>query len=365
MKDVRPLVRIQHGSHLYGTSTPTSDLDYKSVHLPSGRGILLGKPEEVIDTTIKLSAGPKNAAGDVDDQSYSLAKWLKMLYSGDTVGTEILFAPPDMIVEMDPLWPEVQERAKGLLNKQVKGFVSYCQRQAAKYGVKGSRMAACKDVVDLLAAKMDELGTSAKLFEIEGDLTLFCSVHEFSEIVPIKQQSGDDLPHLEVVDRKIPFTNTVKQAHDIYAKVYDNYGERARAAMDNKGIDWKAMSHAVRVAGQALELLRNGTITFPRVEAPLLLQIKKGEVPFNDVGAMLEALVDDLDAASAESSLPRKPDYMLVDRLVLDYYGPQVSDEAKLREGMSRIANLGSCAHGKTPQHKLFQQAIDIAMPFV
>lgn len=328
MKDVRHLVRIQHGSHLYGTSTPASDLDYKGIHLPSGRGILLGKPEEVIDRTVKVSDTIKNQAGDVDEQSYSLAKWLKMLYSGDTVGTELLFCPDEMIVEMDPLWPEVRDSAKGLLNKQVKGFVSYCQRQAAKYGVKGSRMAACKDIVDLLAAKMDELGNSAKLSEIVEDLRLFCSTHEFSDLVPITQQSGEALLHLEVVDRKIPFTNTVKQAHDIYAKVYDNYGDRARAAMDNKGIDWKAMSHAVRVAGQALELLRTGHITFPRFDAPLLLQIKRGELPFDTVGAMLESLVEDLDTASAESSLPGKPDFKLVDRLILDYYLPQVTGSA-------------------------------------
>jgi hypothetical protein len=324
MKNVRTLVRIQHGSHLYGTSTPASDLDYKSIHLPPGRGILLGKPEDVIDRKVKLSDTVKNQAGDIDDQSYSLAKWLKMLYSGDTVGTEILFCPPEFIVEMDPLWPEVQQRAKGLLNKQVKGFVSYCQRQAAKYGVKGSRMASCKAIIDLLDTKIKTHGLGAKLAEIGAELNQFCSDHEFAEMVPIKQQSGDDLYHLEVVDRKIPVTNTLKAARDIYAKVFDNYGERARAAMDNKGIDWKAMSHAVRVAGQALELLRNGTITFPRVEAPLLLQIKKGELPFETVGALLEDLVDEMEEASAGSSLPRKPDFDLVDRLILDYYLPQV-----------------------------------------
>lgn len=29
---------------------------------------------------------------------------------------------------------------------------------------------------------------------------------------------------------------------------------------------------------------------------------------------------------------------------------------------LNQIANLGSCAHGKTPAYKLFQQAIDLAM---
>lgn len=325
MKPVRPLVRIQHGSHLYGTSTPASDLDYKSVHLPSGRGILLGKPEDVIDRKVKLSDTIKNQAGDIDDQSYALAKWLKMLYSGDTVGTEILFCPPAMIVDADPLWPVIQEQAKGLLNKQVKGFVSYCQRQAAKYGVKGSRMGAVEAIVALLDEKIKTHGLGAKLAEIGADLNEFCRTHEFSEMVPIMQQSGDNLYHLEVVDRKIPVTNTIKAARDIYAKVYDNYGERARAAKDNKGIDWKAMSHAVRVAGQALELLGTGHITFPRWNADLLLAIKKGELPFDEVGAMLEGMVDELDAAAASSSLPGKSNFVLVDQMIIEHYLPQVT----------------------------------------
>ena len=35
------IVRIQFGSHLYGTNTPLSDLDYKSVHIPSCSDIVM------------------------------------------------------------------------------------------------------------------------------------------------------------------------------------------------------------------------------------------------------------------------------------------------------------------------------------
>lgn len=33
------IVRVKFGSHLYGTNTPTSDLDFKSVHIPPARDI--------------------------------------------------------------------------------------------------------------------------------------------------------------------------------------------------------------------------------------------------------------------------------------------------------------------------------------
>lgn len=38
---MRKIVTIQFGSHLYGTSTPASDLDIKSVYVPNARSIAL------------------------------------------------------------------------------------------------------------------------------------------------------------------------------------------------------------------------------------------------------------------------------------------------------------------------------------
>lgn len=325
LQDAKTLIRIRHGSHLYGTSTPASDEDYKSVHIPSGHDILMGRQDRVIDRKIKLSAGPKNEVGDVDDQSFPLHKFLHMLTSGDTVATEIVFAPNNMIMEQHPEWALIRLALPQLLNKQCKGFVGYCQRQAAKYGIKGSRMAACKGIVELLEGIVTALGRHVKLVELDDQLRTFCNSHEFSEITEVEQASGAMLRHLDVVDRKVPYTNTVGAALDIYAKVYANYGHRTRAAMANEGVDWKAVSHAVRVARQAAELLRFGHITFPRPDAEELLEIKLGKIDYNDVAPMLEQLVEDVDRASAESTLPGKTNHNLVDGLILAHYHMQMS----------------------------------------
>lgn len=328
MKDIRPIVRVQHGSHLYGTNTATSDLDYKGVHLPSGRAIILQRAENVIDRKTKRDCTVKNSADDTDDQSYSLQKFFGMVAVGDTVATEILFAPPPMIEDADPDWPAIQGIGKSLLNRQCKGFVGYCRRQAAKYGIKGSRMAACEDIVALLQREMTEHGTTAKLEVAADNLVIFCATHEFSGIEIITSQAGTDVPHLNVVDRKVPYTATLKVAHEIYAKVYDNYGARARAAKNNEGIDWKAVSHAVRVARQAIELLTTGNITFPRPDAPQLLEIKRGLLPYGGVAEELETLVEQVEIVAATSALPEKSDHRLIDRTVLDYYSAQSDSDS-------------------------------------
>ncbi len=324
-KPVKLLVRIRHGSHLYGTSTPASDQDYKSVHLPSGDAIILCRPEDHIDRTVKISTSVKNTKDDVDDTSYSLQKWLDMLAKGDTVGTEILFADEANIVEMAPEWPLIRDAAWNVLNRQCKGFVGYCRQQANKYGIKGSRMATAKALVSMLQHLLGVYGTTARLGDVERHLRPFCETHEFADIVNIPSQAGTDVLHLDALGRKAPFTSTIKSAHDIYAKVYENYGERARAAMTNQGIDWKAISHAVRVARQATELLTTGHITFPRPDALELLSIKLGERPFAEVGALLEDLVEQVENAASESALPEETDRRYVDCIVRHHYLGQVT----------------------------------------
>ena len=51
---VNELLRTVYGSHLYGTSTPSSDFDYKVVYLPPLEDVLLGKEKKL--KTKELSA---------------------------------------------------------------------------------------------------------------------------------------------------------------------------------------------------------------------------------------------------------------------------------------------------------------------
>lgn len=319
----KQIIRIQHGSHLYGTNTPSSDLDYKGVFLPAGRDILLGR----VPGTIDKSTGDdltKNSKDDIDDQSYALQKFFEMLVKGDTTATEILFAPPEATVLITPEWEYVRSQATGFINRECRGFVGYCRQQANKYGIKGSRMAAARDIVTLLEAEIALRGPRSKLVESNEALEVFCACHEFAELVPIISH-GQPIRHLEVVNRKMPYTTTLKAAHEVYAKIYENYGERARMAMTNEGVDWKAMSHAVRVARQAKELLETGHITFPRPDAAELLAIKLGERPFAEVGELLEGLVEEVEQAALVSPLPEKSDEAAIDRVVLSLYEKQVN----------------------------------------
>lgn len=328
MRPVIQLVRVKHGSNLYGTSTTTSDLDFKGVHLPSGEAIVLQRAENVINSgiTSKAEGTLKNDADAIDSDSYSVQKFYEMLMKGDTVATEILFAPRFAIVEQHPLWGLVQATGKALLNRQCKGFVGYCVRQAAKYGIKGSRMNAVRGVLDFIATHKLGLTSTAKMSSIEAKLHEWSEGREHVMWENIPNPNGSDNWHLNVCDRKISMNVHISEAERIWGAVWDNYGERARQAMANEGIDWKAVSHAVRVAQQAIELLQTGHITFPRPSAANLLAIKQGQIPYAEVSERLELLVEMVNRESIASHLPEKSDHKLADRSVRDLYLRQVTE---------------------------------------
>jgi len=128
------------------------------------------------------------------------------------------------------------------------------------------------------------------------------------------------MPHLHVCGRKIPFGANVKFAKDVYSKILAAYGTRAHKAHLDGGKDWKALSHAVRVNHEALELLTTGKITFPRPERELLVKIKTKQIEFDVVSEMIEKGLADLTIAKETSTLREEPNLDWVNDFVYNIY---------------------------------------------
>lgn len=125
MYDAFTLVRMPYGSTLYGTRLPTSDTDYKALHMPRGRDILLQRANAITDngTKDKSVRNVKNTAADTDDESFPLHKYFKMLADGDMMAVEMLFAPEDILLTSTPEWRELLARRDELINRQCAGFL--------------------------------------------------------------------------------------------------------------------------------------------------------------------------------------------------------------------------------------------------
>ena len=322
------LMRVRFGSHLYGTSTPASDIDYKTVVLPSAREILLQRITASTDNRRPKAHGEKNQPGDVDEEAFALNRYLSLLAEGQTVALDMLFAPRwAMPFDPHPLWNRILENRHRLVSRQAASFVGYCRTQANKYGIKGSRVHAAREVVEWFDREIENRGHLARLGDAADSLSARLALGDLShtEIVMIEQPGqGRSVPHLECCNRKAPFFASMKDARAIYARILDEYGARARLAEKNEGVDWKALSHAVRVGREALEFLRTAWITFPLSYAPHILAIKQGHVDYAQVADEIESLLEQVEQAQMTSTLPDAPDSQFIDDLVCEAYGDAV-----------------------------------------
>ena len=332
------VVEMYFGSKIYGTQTPSSDEDFKSVHIPDGRSIVLGRASQVITDNTKRDTTTKNDTSDVDRESYSLQKFMTLAAEGQTVAMDMLFCPDNMIIFKTQLWEEIQANRHRLITSKVGSFVGYMRTQSAKYGIKGSRVAAVRAIVELFEELLIGFPSHTKVGIFDHMLEDFVAKTDFSHIVDIEQNLQGVpkmIKHLEVCDKKVPFTNTIKEAHAVFKRIFDNYGKRALMAEKNEGIDWKAIGHAVRIGRECIELLETGNITFPRPEAEHLLNVRLGRLDYYKVAEEIEELFLAAEAASAKSTLRPNPDRKWIDNFVYEIYTSEI-----IRDFSERVLNV-------------------------
>jgi hypothetical protein len=322
------IVRMQFGSHVYGTNVPTSDLDFKAVHLPGARDILLQRVRPAVSVSTKADGTQKNTAGDTDFESFALQKYMALLLEGQTVALNMLFTPDRWLLERTPLWDEIQSNRRLWLHRGVTAFAGYCRQQANKYGIKGSRVAASRAAVVTLEHLIRKHGHLTKLRDVwdEIEALVGTGIEHVGIVTEASPRLGGSVRMLEVCNRKAQEHVTLKEAHKIYKHLFDEYGQRALQAERSEGVDWKAMMHALRVSREAEELLLHQTIAYPRPEAELLLRVRKGELPYQEVAELLEAGLTRLDECQRLSTLPAEPDRAAAEDLVLAAYQRQIGD---------------------------------------
>jgi len=322
---MRPIITILTGSHLYGTAMAESDHDYKVVYIPSDRAILLGDHADREE-----SAKARNAIGEslaelnngekIDVEFLSLDKFVKLLCQGQTNAMDMLFAPESFYVGSPSAeWYAFIANREKFLSRNCKSFVGYCRSQVSKYVVKQGRYEAVRKAVNYLTKiEGTHLSDATHLKDFVAAMPM-CSIVEIHNHV-----TGSTVEHLDVCETRVPLTATVKEAVRVYQLKLDNYGERVKKNAATSDKDWKSMYHAVRVAKEAIELLEEGSLTFPRPEADLLLNIRCGEISFELVQEMIEEGLKLVEEAVEQSSLPEKPDTEFAESLVENYYRSEV-----------------------------------------
>lgn len=305
------------GSTLYGTSiTGKSDLDIKGLFLPAKETMLLGNNQKSITFSTGKSDS-KNTESDVDIQLWSLQYFLKtLLPQGDTGGLDLLFSVSnkDCIIYKSDLSDIIFRNYSQFVNcKNQNAYIGYCIGQAKKYGIKGSKLGIIKQIKEYLDNECRYNENDRLITCIEDIIAKFYHPQYCFTV-----DKNDDIG-LVLCERMHMGKITMKEFYGRLVRHYDQYGERAKLAMENKGIDWKALSHAVRCLYQVQELIETGKIQFPLKYANELIKIKQGQYTWEYLEKLISTNLE-LVNLKLENVKQKNYNYNFVDAIILGTY---------------------------------------------
>lgn len=307
---MKTIVKMIAGSHLYGTNTESSDTDYKGIYLPKIEDCILGRVRKTLNESTGDS-GSKNTKDDVDDEMYSIQHFIKLATAGETVAIDMLHTPDNLLTEWTSIWTDIKNNRSKFYSKNMKAFVGYARSQAKRYSVKGDRLKLAEDCLEIISCKKESTRLGDSFFALANIKGTSFSKDNFSKMF------------IDINGRKFGEDVTIKYAKDKIQMIIDDYGHRAQKAKEAGGIDWKAISHAMRVVLEVKEILTTGDLHFPLAQAEYLKRIKRGG--FDKVGlefilAFLDEAIEQVEELISKSDLPDTVDTEYWDNFIVGLY---------------------------------------------
>ena len=325
------------GSHLYGTTTQHSDVDYKGVFLPSRKSLLLMEGDNIINLNSNGDQ-EKNGSGDRDIQLWSLHYFLQgLLARGEIESVDLLFSVnnPDGVAYSDGSMERLHAQRHRLFDPaECSSYTGYCRTQARKYGMKGSRVDVLQNVLQVvnnhleylqnLDIQRDHALSHERLRDIREDILKHCEDDIYC--FPTRANNESALCICDKIHMlSIPLGEFLRR---IQAE-WNKYGKRAMQARENGRIDWKSLSHAYRAVLQMKELLSCWDIRFPLSDPDgYMLAIKRGELPWQETESLIAEGLKEVYALQEKSGRMGEHDEDFVKDFILDRYA------AKTRHGL-------------------------------
>ncbi|MEM9390806.1 MAG: nucleotidyltransferase domain-containing protein [Bacteroidota bacterium] len=324
------------GSHAYGLATPESDVDMKGVFiLPEDEYLGLNYVEQV-----------SNETNDI--VYYELGRFVELLSKSNPNILELLYTPEDAIRKIHPVFERI--RAMNLLSKQCKdSFGGYAMTQVRK--AKGLNKKILnpvekdrKGILDFCfvayqqgAMPVAEFLQLHHLDQAKCGLSKIPHMHEmyglyygelsFKGIVKKENANEVSLSSVPKGIEPLAIMSFNKSSYSKYCKDYKEYWEwvekrndtRYQNTLDHgKNYDAKNMMHTIRLLTLCEEIGKSGVLNVRREDRDYLLSIKRGEFQYNDLVELAEAKIDSIDEAYEKSSLPDKPDFNALNKVLVE-----------------------------------------------
>jgi hypothetical protein len=300
------MIYLAHsGSRLHGTSTPSSDTDVKGIYVPSLDSTIAQDYPGVV--SINTNEEGKNSKEDIDIELFSVKEFIYLLGRGELNMIELLFSMKSEFKLFETEASKIfLENYEGFLVNKTLAFTGFAMKQASKYSVKGDRVEELEKVISVLENLSDKMTKkelkSKKLKEFRDIFR-----EEFSSFRYVKEEEREEGSYLIILNRLHNYENTIGHTLKLLNGVLSNYGARAQKAK-GIGIDYKAVSHAIRALEEAIELLKTKNIDFPLRNSEYLRSVKMGELSIEETSVKTEELYMELESVSSENDFPLQLD---------------------------------------------------------
>jgi len=299
------LFEMKVGSHLYGTSTPESDVDFCGVFVaPKEFYLGLSKVEEVDLSIVSKRENGRNDKDAVDRKFYELRKFVSLAMMNNPNITEMLFVNPEHAIFMNDMGRHLIENRhlfpyKGCFDR----FMGYAVSQKKKMVVKRDNMLDIIDAIEFL----DTVQEPSRVYVVELS-------HEIQHHNVRFKNTGT---HFNIGDMSIQKNDTVKQALRKLNDRREKFSSRFDDYVSKTGYDTKFASHLIRLLIEGKELLETGELLFPLKEAQMILDIKNGKYTIEEIMEMSNWFENEMRYIMEKSDLPEKPNKNKIEKMLI------------------------------------------------
>lgn len=318
------------GSRAYNLHTPQSDTDIRGVFvLPKSEFFGLDRVEQV-----------SNETNDI--VFYEIGKFMELLSKNNPNILEMLAVSPQHILYKDPIFDLIQPDF--CLSKLCKDtFAGYALTQIRKARglnkkILNPQPVARKNILDF-AYILSGYGTIQlpKWLEKEGLKQENCGlvniphaknmfslfydnspnqVLRYQGIMKKETANEVSLSSIPEGEKLVAYLSFNQDGYSSYCKEYREYWDWVEKRNDNryqntlshgKQYDAKNMMHTFRLLEMAIEILSGQGVRVERSDREHLLRIKSGGYEFEELLALSEAKIQQIDALYEQSILPETP----------------------------------------------------------
>lgn len=341
----RTLFLSMHGSHAYGTATPTSDIDI--------RGIAVAPLEYYLGVSKVFEQTVQHEP--IDLTIFDLRKFVKLAADANPNALEFIFTDPSDHLLVHPVMEILLENRDLFLSKKCKyTFSGYAVSQLKR--IKSHRRWLMSPPI--AAPTREEFALPDQPVIPTGQLTAAqaavlkqideWSWHELEHVDPATRQAlqsefnrrlleitkwdedaiddkvwlsaartiGFDENFIRLLDLERQYTSKLREWQQYqHWKATRN---KARSELEAKyGMDTKHAAHLVRLTRCCRELLETGKLNVRRPDAEELLAIRNGAWTYEQLIEYSENEDKALSELMKTSTLPRQPDLEKIDQLCL------------------------------------------------